>query len=84
MLVDDIMEPYRPYVDQLVINIVKEHGDYSSITKEIKAKLLSIPVIDVIVDGKKSPLMVAASLTTASLYRCFSGESRKISYPELV
>lgn len=82
-LADDIMEPYRPYVDQLVISIVREIGEYKTLTKEIKAKLLSIPVIDVIIDGKRSPLLIAASLTTASLYKCFSGESRKISYPQL-
>ena len=45
-------------------------------------KLLSIPVLDVMINGKRSPLMIAISQTTASLYKCFSGEARKISYPE--
>ena len=44
--------------------------------------LLSIPVLDVIIEGKRSPLMIAASQTTASLAKCFYGEIRKISYPE--
>lgn len=52
------------------------------LTKEVKASLLSIPTIDVRISGKRSPLMIAASQTTASLYKCFSGESRKIIYPE--
>ena len=80
-LADDIMEPYRPYVDELVIQIMGRHPDYSELTRELKAELLTIPVIDVTIDGKRSPLMIAASQTTASLYRCFSGESRLISYP---
>lgn len=81
-LADDIMEPYRPYVDDVVINIMETFDDYSELTKEIKMQLLSIPVLDVTIDGKKSPLMIAASLTTASLARCFTGESRIITYPQ--
>lgn len=80
-LADDIMEPFRPYVDDLVINIMNRVDDYSEITKEIKMMLLSIPTIDVVIDGKRSPLMVAALQTTASLYKCFSGELRRIAYP---
>ena len=82
-LADDIMEPFRPFVDKLVIDIMKGFEDYSDLTKEIKAELLQIPSIDVVVDGKRSPLMIAVGQTTASLYKCFSGESRKIAYPEM-
>ena len=46
-------------------------------------ELLSIPMIDVVVNGKRSPLMVAAQQTTASLAKCFAGEIRRISYPEM-
>ncbi len=80
-LADDIMEPYRPFVDKLVVSLMKEHPEVADITKEIKMKLLSIPVIDVEIDGHTSPLMVAVTTTTASLYKCFSGECRKIVYP---
>ena len=80
-LADDIMEPYRPYVDELVIQIMQEENDYSILTRDIKAKLLQIPVLDVTIEGKRSPLMIAAGITTASLYKCFSGEKRQISYP---
>ena len=82
-LADDIMEPYRPYVDELVIKIIRERNDYTELTKDLKAELLQIPVLDVVIDGKHSPLMIAASQTTASLYKCFSGELRKISYPQM-
>lgn len=82
-LADDIMEPYRPYVDQLVFNIVEQYGEDIEISKDIKTELLSIPTLDVVIGGKRSPLMVGVSQTTASLYKCFSGELRKIAYPEL-
>ena len=80
---DDIMEPYRPYVDELVLSIVKSGQDYEELTKDLKAQLLSIPTIDVQISGKRSPLMIAASTTTASLAKCFGGEIRKIIYPEM-
>lgn len=82
-LADDIMEPYRPYVDRVVLNIMESFDNCDEITKEIKFQLLSIPVIDVVIKGQKRPLMIAASQTTASLYKCFSGEQRKIDYPEM-
>lgn len=82
-LADDIMEPYRPYVDELVLEIVRSGCNYEELTKELKAKLLVIPTLDVEIGGKKSPLMVAVGQTTASLYKCFSGELRRILYPEM-
>ena len=82
-LADDIMEPYRPYVDKLVVDIIKSGEASPILTKDLKAKLLTIPTIDVTIDGHRSPLMIAASTTTASLSRCFSGESRRIIYPEM-
>ncbi len=81
-LADDIMEPYRPYVDELVIKIMREQPDHKELDRDMKAKLLQIPVMDVVVDGQRSPLMIAAGITTASLAKCFLGECRKVSYPE--
>ena len=82
-LADDVMEPYRPLVDSLVFGIVNEYGGNTpeDITKELKMRLLGIPVTDVRIGGKRSPLMVAATQTTASLYKCFTGEARRIAYP---
>ena len=82
-LADDVMEPYRPYVDGLVCEIMESGKDYSMLTTELKAKLLSLPVVEVGIQGRRSPLMVAVSQTTASLYKCFNRELRKIIYPEL-
>ena len=82
-LADDIMEPYRPYVDQLVLDIIHNNNEISEITREIKLQLLSIPTLDVVINGKRSPLMIAAQQTAASLAKCFAGESKRISYPEM-
>ena len=82
-LADDIMEPYRPYVDGLVSDIMLSTNDYSELTKDIKMKLLTIPVLDTMIGGRKSPLMIATQQTTASLYKCFNGEQRRILYPDL-
>lgn len=82
-LADDIMEPYRPYVDRVVYEIVCSSKDWS-LSIENKTKLLSIPVIEVNINGNRSPLMVAATTTAASLAKCFDGEIRKILYPQLL
>ena len=82
-LADDIMEPYRPYVDQLVLDIIQCNSEISDITRDLKMQLLGIPMLDVVINGKRSPLMIAAQQTTASLARCFAGENKRISYPEM-
>ena len=80
-LADDIMEPYRPFVDKLVVEIVNSEIDFQELSKEIKSKLLQIPVLDVTINGERSPLMIATSQTSASLAKCYLGEIRKIAYP---
>ena len=82
-LADDIMEPYRPYVDRMICDMLDERTEIAGLTTAVKTKLLSIPVTEVNIGGQRSPLMVAVGQTTASLYKCFSGELRKISYPEM-
>ncbi len=80
-LADDIMEPYRPYVDEVVLGIINSGIYQDTITTEIKKILLGIPVVEVNIDGYRSPLMIAAGQTTASLSKCFAGETRKLLYP---
>ncbi|MDE6383118.1 MAG: type II CRISPR-associated endonuclease Cas1 [Paramuribaculum sp.] len=82
-LADDIMEPYRPYVDILVLSIL-DSGEYNGeIDREIKRVLLTIPTLDVKIAGLNRPLMVAASMTTASLAKCFLGDIKRVVYPEI-
>lgn len=82
-LADDIMEPYRPYVDQIVIDIVNSGQNYDELTTDLKVKLLAIPTIDVKMGSMTRPLMIAVAQTTASLYKCFEGSLRKIDYPSM-
>lgn len=82
-LADDIMEPYRPYVDQCVMEIIESHGEAPPLTTLTKKELLKIPVCDVLIGKLKRPLMIAAGITSASLAKCFNGEKQKIEYPEM-
>jgi CRISPR-associated protein Cas1 len=83
-LADDIMEPYRPYVDMVVYQIIRNNGRFLEMTPAMKKMLLEIPAMDVRMDGEKSPMMNAVQRTTASLAKCFEGSARKLLYPELV
>ena len=81
-LADDIMEPYRPFVDMAVIDMRQRYADISQLTTDMKRDLLSISTTDVLIEGKRSPMMIAIQTTANSVQRCFSGESRKIIYPD--
>tara|TARA_R100000306_G_scaffold50332_1_gene47403 strand:- start:502 stop:1416 length:915 start_codon:yes stop_codon:yes gene_type:complete len=83
-LADDIMEPYRIYVDAVVYEILETGANIEELTTAIKSQLLAIPALDVLIDDKWSPLMNAVSRTTNSLYDCFTGEGRKILYPQFM
>ncbi len=82
-LADDVMEPYRPFVDKMVCNYISQNGIEEKLTKECKTYLLNIATQDVCMDGAVRPLMVAVTTTTASLYKCYYGELRQIKYPIL-
>ncbi len=83
-LADDIMEPYRPFVDETVCGIIESGEDFTDLTTTIKKQLLEIPTKDILIGGETSPLMVGIQRTTSSLAKSFEGDTRKIVYPELV
>lgn len=78
-LADDIMEPYRPYVDLVVLELYNQ--GISELTNEAKQSLLQIPTIDVRIDNETSPLMIALQRSSAGLVKCFEGTLRKIPFP---
>jgi CRISPR-associated protein Cas1 len=82
-LADDMMEPYRPFVDKIIYDIVRNNGQFLELTPGMKQQLLSIPAMDVSIDGEKSPLLNAVQRTTASLAKCYEGKSRKLLFPEM-
>jgi CRISPR-associated endonuclease cas1, NMENI subtype len=82
-LASDIMEPYRPIVDLLVMKWLQLHPEKQSLDKESKTFLLQIATQDVNIEKLVRPLMVGVKMTASSLLRCYTGEKRQISYPEL-
>lgn len=83
-LADDIMEPYRPFVDFIVRKIMDKTSAIENVTQELKVQLLKLPTVDVLLNGEQSPLMIATQRTAASLAKCYLGESKKILYPQLI
>ena len=79
-----MMEPYRPFVDMLVIQWIENNPDIEELSKEAKAYFLNIASKDVRIDGLVRPLMVGIKTTISSLYKCYTGEKRLISYPNLL
>jgi len=82
-LADDIMEPYRPLADQLAMELYKAEPDIKELGTAHKMALLKLLQSDVNMGKQTRPFILALSETTASLARCFVGESRKITYPLL-
>lgn len=82
-LADDLMEPYRPYVDRIVLNAVNEGKLPEELDTMTKKVFLELPTKEVIIDGNRRPLMLAVSQTVTSLQKCFAGEIRKLTYPTL-
>ena len=82
-LADDIMEPFRPFVDEIVLNICQEELDISVLTPELKRKLLELPGVGVLMKKEIKPLHLAAARTAASLKRCFTGEAKELVFPVL-
>lgn len=82
-LADDIMEPYRPFVDQLVRGIIDKTSHVEELNRDLKNQLLKLPTVDVEIEEESSPLFVATQRTAASLAKCFAGQQRKIAYPVL-
>lgn len=80
-LADDLMEPYRPYVDQFVYALYNNGNN--DLSTESKQQLLSVLFSDVRFDDTTRPLQMGLTLTSASLVRCFRGESKHLEYPVL-
>jgi CRISPR-associated protein Cas1 len=79
VLIDDLMEPFRPHVDREVFRLVKAGA--SEVDKDAKAALARIMVIDLPSAAGLSPLMVCAERLASSLVRAFAGESNALDLP---
>ena len=81
-LADDIMEPFRPIVDEKVFEIMKRYQE-QELNTAIKAEMLQMLTQTVYFKEEKSPLMVGLQKTASSLQQCFTGDRKKIKYPKL-
>lgn len=81
-LADDIMEPFRPIVDEKVYELIQNY-DEQELNTVLKSELLQILTRTVYFKDEKSPLMVALQKTASSLQQCYTGERKKIKYPKL-
>lgn len=81
-LADDIMEPYRPFVDEIVFNMYA-NGE-RELTKDVKTEILKLLYVDTMFDKVSRPLEIGLSMTTASLFKCFAGEQKRVIYPLLL
>lgn len=81
-LADDIMEPFRPIVDEKVFQIMQRY-DQQELNTLLKSELLQILTRTVYFKDEKSPLMVGLQKTASSLQQCFTGNRKKIKYPKL-
>ena len=81
-LADDIMEPYRPIVDEKVFEMMQNY-DEQELNTILKSELLQILTRTVYFKDEKSPLMVALQKTASSLQQCYMGDRKKIKYPKL-
>jgi len=82
-LADDLVEPFRGFVEKKVKEIVQTGEDYEELTQTIKAKLLEVLYEEVEISDYKGPLMVGLHRTAASLQRCFAGEQKEVELPKI-
>ena len=80
-LADDVMEPYRPYVDELVYQLYRNGN--TQLTKKVKGELLRLLFVDTRFDKVVRPLEVGLMFSASSLAKCFAGTQKKIAYPLL-
>jgi CRISPR-associated protein Cas1 len=81
-LADDIMEPFRPWVDEIIYNLFLQNQDIK-VSLEIKKPILNLLSCVVKYDNKNMPLMIAIHYLIAELKRNFNKESKKLIYPKL-
>lgn len=83
-LVDDLIEPYRPYVDWRVKLIQQENGGIAPNLddRSTRAALLSLFNETLLVGRRRLPLLRALHAGAASLCRALTGGSRALVLPK--
>lgn len=79
-LADDVMEPFRPWVDSLVHEMDAQPGT-TAITRDVKQKILGLLSEQVSYGKEKMPLMVSAHYLAAQVKLAMSDSSITLRYP---
>jgi CRISPR-associated protein Cas1 len=79
VLVDDLMEPFRPVVDREVRRL--SGRGVIEVDPEAKAALARVMVVDLPTPIGMSPLMICAERLAQSLVRAFAGEGDRLDLP---
>ena len=79
-LADDVMEPFRPWVDWRVWQLLEQSGDIS-VNQNSKQCLLSLLSDSVVMGDRQMPLMVAAHSLAAGLKRALTDSKQSLVYP---
>lgn len=79
VLIDDLMEPFRPMVDREIWRLVKDGT--KEVDRDAKAALARVIVIDLPTSAGLSPLMTCAERLAQSLARTYAGEDKKLDLP---
>lgn len=79
VLVDDLMEPFRPVVDREVCRLVREGA--REVNRDTKPALARVMVIDLPTAFGLSPLMVCAERLAQSLARAYAGDGDTLDLP---
>lgn len=83
-LADDLMEPFRPFIDKLCIEWLTNHPNDTELTLEARIYLMQCATLDVCINGRTSPLLVAVRDVATTLYACYTGAKRKLVFPTFV
>ena len=83
-LADDMMEPYRPYIDDEVLQYIKTHEQSEEIDMDFKKQILQVFTRDVAIGKVTRPLMLALTMTSSSLAKIFAKESDSLVLPDFL
>ena len=80
-LSDDLMEPFRPFVDEIVFELTTQ--DETELSTATKSRLIRVLYVDTYFSKVTRPLSVGLSMTMASLAKCYAKEQKKLVVPLL-
>jgi CRISPR-associated protein Cas1 len=81
-LADDLIEPYRPYVDWQARRLVDAGETAAPGNREARKAMLGLLNETISINGRNSPLQLAMQTTAASMARVYADEEKNLSLPD--